>query len=97
MKVTIAFKHMEHTPSLDERINEKSNKIAKFLDGKSNLKWTCYVEDGQHHAEVSFIGPKIEFHATSNSDSMYKTLDLVIDKLQRQVTKKKEKWKLKTD
>ena len=94
MKIVSNFKHLEHTPSLDEKIEQKSQKLKKFLDGNLEVHWTCYVrDDGQHCADIKVTGPSFEFHASAHSDSLYKSLDLVISKIERQVHKKKSKWK----
>ena len=95
MKVTISFIHLEHTPSLDERIQNKSKKLEKFLGGKGHVKWHCYVKENQHYAEVDLIGPHYEYHATASTDSLYKTIDQVVGKLEKQISKRKEKWKNK--
>ena len=91
MKVTITFRHLDHTPSLDERIKEKSDKLSKFLGGKSHIKWSCYVKEGNHYAEVDLLGPNFSYHATAHTDSLYKTIDQVVSKIERQLQKKKEK------
>jgi putative sigma-54 modulation protein len=93
MKITVTFKGLEHTPSLDERIREKSKKLDKYLDGNTNMKWFCYVEDQQQIAEITLLGPKFEFHARAHSDSLYKSLDLAVDKVEKQMKKQKDKWK----
>lgn len=93
MKITISFQHLEHTPSLDERIREKSEKMKKYFDGNLNIKWNCYVEDLNHFAEVTMFGPQFEYHAKAHSDSLYKTIDLCVEKLEKQVVKRKEKVK----
>ncbi|MBL6988720.1 MAG: ribosome-associated translation inhibitor RaiA [Bacteriovoracaceae bacterium] len=93
MKLKITFKHLEHTPSLDEKIREKSKKLEKYLDSSAVLNWTCFVKDGHHYAEVDVHNLHYDFHATANSDNLYKTLDLVIAKLTKQLSKKKEKVK----
>jgi len=93
MKVTITFLHLEHTEALDERIYEKSAKLEKFIDGEINLKWSCYVKEGNHYAEVDLNGPTFHYHATGHTDSLYKTIDVVVDKLEKQLCKKKGKWK----
>ena len=80
MKVTITFRHLEHTPSLDERISEKSEKLNKYLGGRSHIKWGCHVKNGIHYAEVELLGPKFKYHATGKSDNLYKTIDLVSDR-----------------
>ncbi len=97
MKVTITFRHLDHTPSLDERINEKSEKLAKFLGGRSHIKWGCTVKNGNHYADVELLGPKFKYHATGKSDSLYKSIDIVVAKLEKQIQKKKEKLVAKKD
>ncbi len=93
MKITVSFHHLEHTPSLDERIQEKSQKLNKYLDGKTHVKWSCYVKDGNHHADVHLIGPHFEHRATAHSDSLYKTIDMVMDKVEKQLSKQKQKMR----
>lgn len=95
MKVTISFQHLEHTPSLDTRIKEKTTKLKKYMEGKTHAKWNCYVQDHVHYAEVDLVGPRCEFHATAHSDSLYKSIDLVIHKLEKQIQKKSSKIKNK--
>ena len=93
MKLTIAFKHLEHTPSLDERIREKTQKLEKYLEGNIHVKWTCYSNEGQQYSEIDLIGAHMEFHAKAKADTLYKTIDMVVDKVERQLIKKKQKWK----
>jgi putative sigma-54 modulation protein len=94
MKIKSSFRNFEHTPSLDEKINLKSKKLEKFFDGNVELHWTCSVpEGGKHWAEIKILGPNFEYHASAHSDTMYKSLDLVIQKVQKQVVKKKDKWR----
>jgi putative sigma-54 modulation protein len=93
MKVTISFLNLEHTPSLDERITEKCEKFGKYLGGNFHATWHCYVKDNHQYADVALVGPKVEYHATAHSENLYKTIDMAIDKLERQVVKTKEKTK----
>lgn len=95
MKLTISFQNMKHTPSLDERIEEKTNKLERYLEGHYHAKWTCYVKDNHHHAEVELTGPRDNFHASGKADNMYKTFDVVINKLEKQIHKKHDKVKNK--
>src|SRR5690554_7220556 len=94
MKIVSSFKHMEHTPSLDEKIEKKSQKLKKFFDGNFEVHWTCSVgERGRQQAEVKIVGPSFEYHASASAEKLYKALDMVIQKIQRQVSGKKEKWR----
>ncbi len=93
MKIVSSFKHLEHTPALDEKIEAKSQKLKKFFEGNFEVHWTCFVRDGKQWADVKVIGPQFEYHASAHADSLYKTLDLVIAKVEKQIHKKKSKWK----
>jgi putative sigma-54 modulation protein len=94
MKIVSTFKNLEHTEALDERIEEKSQRLNKFFEGNFDVQWTCYIrEDGQHCADIKVLGPAFEYHAAAFAENLYKTLDLAIGKIERQVHKKKTKCK----
>ena len=91
MKVKISFKHLEHTPALDARIEEKSARFAKFFEKKCDVSWVCWVEEGIHYAELKVLGPQFECFAKAHAEDLYKCLDLAAEKAERQVEKYKEK------
>lgn len=90
MKLKISFKHLEHTPALDERIHEKSEKFEKYFQGNTSVHWFCWVENNKHYAEIKVHGPKFDFVAKAASDNLYKAFDLVVDKMERQIEKQKD-------
>jgi putative sigma-54 modulation protein len=93
MKLTISFKHLEHTPSLDKRIRKKSKKLEKYLNGEGRVSWTCYVKNNSHCAELVCHGPGFEYFAKGVSENLYKSLDKAISKMEKQIAKKMEKMK----
>ena len=93
MKVTISFRHIKHTKKLDGKIKEKSEKLERFLEGKTTLKWSCHYDDGVFYTETSLIGPKFEFHSHSKAENIYKSIELAYQKIQKQLQKRKEKWR----
>ncbi len=90
MKLKISFKHLEHTPALDQRIHEKSEKFEKYFQGNTNVQWFCWVHNDEHWAEIKVHGPKFNFFAKASADNMYKSLDLVVEKMERQIEKQKD-------
>jgi putative sigma-54 modulation protein len=90
MKLKISFKHLKHTPALDERIKEKSEKLEKYFQGNSTVSWVCWVHGEEHWAEIKVHGPQYDFFAKACADNMYKSLDLCIEKMERQFEKKKD-------
>jgi putative sigma-54 modulation protein len=95
MNITISFKNLEHTPALDEKIRIKTNKLKKYLGGKTDVHWVCYIQEGKHYADIKLTGPAFQYLASANTDNMYKTLDQAISKIEKQLQKKKEMWKNK--
>lgn len=94
MKITITFKHLEHTEALDDKIRKKSQKFKKFFSNDEvHIKWTCFLKDKQQFSEVELIGPRDRYHAIAHSDNLYKTFDMVINKVLRQVSKKRKSQK----
>ena len=90
MKLKISFKHLDHTPALDERIKEKTERLEKYFQGNTSVHWVCWVHGEKHHAEIKVHGPKFDFFAKAHANNMYKSLDLVIDKIERQFEKQKD-------
>ena len=95
MKLKITFKHLDHTPALDERIKEKSEKFEKYFQGNISVSWVCWVHEEKHWAEVKVHGPKFDFFAKASADNMYKSLDLVVEKMERQIEKQKDQMRNK--
>jgi putative sigma-54 modulation protein len=92
MKVSSSFLHFEHTPSLDEKIKEASAKMSKFFNDLGTMKWSCYIKNGDHIAEVNYFAPHYEYHATAHSDSMYESIDGALSKIEKQACKQKDKF-----
>jgi putative sigma-54 modulation protein len=96
MHITISFKQLEHTEALDQKIKKKSMKLNKFFRGQFQVDWVCWCDEKQAHwAEVKVHGHSFDFYAKACSDSMYKTLDLVVDKIEKQMNKQKTKMRNK--
>jgi putative sigma-54 modulation protein len=95
MKITISFRHLEHTPALDEKIRSKSEKLGRYLDGHADLHWSCYIKNGLHYADLDLKGASFACNASANADNLYKSFDLVLGKIEKQLQKQKEKWKNK--
>lgn len=92
MKITTSFLHLEHTAALDEKIQEASHKLEKHFKDKGTIKWSCYVKNGVHFAEIYYHAPHCEYHAKASSDIMYHSIDLAVDKIEKQAFKKKDKF-----
>ncbi len=95
MELKISYKHLESTPSIEEKIHKKAEKLKKYFHGKIHVDWICSIESGMHNSEVTVRGGHLDCHATAVDDSLYKTFDEVVAKLERQLGKKFDQMKEK--
>lgn len=91
MKITTSFLHLEHTSALDEKIQEASLRLEKFFKDKGRIKWACSAKRGQHLAEVYYHAPHCEYHAKAVSENLYHSIDMAVEKIEKQAFKKKNK------
>ncbi|WPU63436.1 ribosome hibernation-promoting factor, HPF/YfiA family [Peredibacter starrii] len=85
MNVNITFRHMEHTPALDQVIRDKSEKFVKWFGPSADIRWTCWKDGVDHCSEVSVHAGHQEYFAKAHSDDLYKTFDMIVQKIQNQM------------
>lgn len=85
MTVNITFRHMEHTPALDQLIREKSEKFSRWLGVQAQAQWTCWMDGIEHYSEVTVNAGGQQYFAKAHSDDLYKSIDLTIHKIQNQL------------
>lgn len=92
MQVNITGHHVEITPALRDYVNSKLQKIERHFSNITNVHVTLTVDKKfLQKAEATVNLAKGEIFAESEADDMYAAIDLLIDKLDRQVVKHKEK------
>jgi putative sigma-54 modulation protein len=91
MQIQITGHSVEITPALKEYVDTKFTKLKRFTDHISNIHVILNVNKLQQMAEAQIKLHGSELHAKSDAESMYAAIDLLIDKLHRQLTKHKEK------
>lgn len=85
MNLNITFRHMEHTPALDQVIRDKSEKFQKWLGASVDVQWTCWNEGVEHYSEVNISAGSDKYFAKAHADDLYKTFDLIVHKIQNQL------------
>lgn len=85
MNITITFRHMVGTEAVKSYAHEKMAKLQKFLRQAMTANVTLSVEGLDHVADVGIASGSAHFHATERSEDMYASIDMVHDKLERQI------------
>ncbi|MGB0361027.1 MAG: ribosome hibernation-promoting factor, HPF/YfiA family [Endozoicomonas sp.] len=91
MQVNISGHHVEVTEALHEYVIKKLERLASHFDQITNVQITLSVEKLIQKAEATLHVPGLEVNATADHEDMYAAIDLLSDKLDRQLVKYKEK------
>ncbi len=91
MEFQITGHNIEVTPALRETVEKKLKKLEQLFDRINSIQVVLKVEKVQQIADATLQLNGAELHASAEDDDMYAALDLLLDKLSRQLTKHKEK------
>ncbi|MCU7835234.1 MAG: ribosome-associated translation inhibitor RaiA [gamma proteobacterium symbiont of Taylorina sp.] len=91
MQTDITGHHIDITDSLRDYVNQKMERVERHFDIVSQAHVILSVEKQRQKAEatLTFKGSKV--FADAVAEDMYAAIDSLIDKLDRQVKKHKEK------
>lgn len=93
MQINLTGHHIEITDSLRNYVDSKFTKLERHFDHINNVHVILNVEKLNQKAEAKMHLNGTEVFATSEHNDMYAAIDSLIDKLDRQVIKHKEKIK----
>ena len=93
MNFTIRGEKMEVTDSIKEYVVDKLSKLEKYFDepAKVNVKVLFKVRGREQKAEVTVSSMSYDLRREVSHSDMYAAIDLVLDKLERQIRKYKTK------
>jgi putative sigma-54 modulation protein len=91
MHINFTGHHIEVTPALRIFTEEKFKKLERHFDNIMNVNVIFNIQKLRQIAEASLKITKAEFHAQAESDDLYVSIDELVDKLDRQLIKHKEK------
>jgi putative sigma-54 modulation protein len=91
MQINLTGHHIELTSSLRDYVTSKFAKLERHFDHINNVHVVLNVEKLTHKAEATLHMNGNDIFASSSDNDMYAAIDSLIDKLDRQVLKYKEK------
>lgn len=95
MKVQVRGKNIEVTPALKEYVDKRIGKLDKYFDDLRDAQVTLIVEKGTHKVEVTIPVNGMILRGEEGTGDMYASIDLVIEKLEKQINKYKGKFSKK--
>ena len=99
LKINVRGENIEVTGAIREYVEKKLSKLEKYFEDTSNS--TAHVNlkvysDKNSKVEVTIPLPYLVLRAEETSPDMYASIDLVTDKLERQIRKYKTKLNRKS-
>jgi len=91
MQINITGHHVEVTPALRAYVTEKMQKLVRHFDQVISIHVILNVEKLQHLAEATVNAGGRTLFATESASDMYASIDGLIDKLDKQVRRHKDR------
>ncbi|QRX84507.1 ribosome hibernation-promoting factor, HPF/YfiA family [Glaciimonas sp. PAMC28666] len=96
MNFTISGHHLDVTPAIREHVLSKLERIKRHFDQVIDISVILTVDkitekEKRQKAEINLRVKGKDLHAESIAHDLYAAIDLLIDKLDRQVIKYKDK------
>ncbi len=91
MQISVTGHHLDLTDALTDYVNEKFKRLERHFDHINNVHVVLEVDKVRQKAEAKLNVNGGEIFAASEEDVMYAAIDSLVDKLDRQVIKHKEK------
>ncbi len=90
MGVAFTFRHMESSDALKEYAEEKIGKLQKLLRAPIEAEVVASLEKHLHCVDISVSAGGKRDQGREESDDMYASIDLDMDKIGRQVREDKD-------
>jgi putative sigma-54 modulation protein len=93
MKLDFTGRHFTVTPAIKKFAKEQIQKIEKILEGRgpASAHFILAIEKYRHVAEVKLTLRDTTLTSQATTDDMYTAITQALDKVGRQVTKRKDK------
>ena len=91
MQIKLTGHHIDMTPALRAYVEEKIGRLERHFDHMTSVHVILSVEKERHMAEATVQVNGGSLFADERHDDMYAAIDGLIDKLDRQIKKHKEK------
>ena len=95
MKINIHGRKIEVTDSIKNYIEEKLKRLDKYFENPGEISATAVVKvrSNDQIIEVTIPSKRFTLRAEESNNDLYAAIDLVVDKIERQIRKNKTKIK----
>ena len=91
MQTDITFKNIDSSDALKDYAFKRLSKMDRYIDRTAEAHVVLSVEKRRHKADVTLTADGTVINAVEITEDLYAAIDMVMDKLERQLKKYKEK------
>ena len=91
MNLSIIGRHLEVTPAIREYVMNKMARVLRHFDNVIDTQVILSIERLKHTAEITMRVRGKDIHCEATDENLYAAIDLLADKVDRQVIKYKSK------
>lgn len=91
MQTSVTFKNLDPSENLKSYVTEKLDRFDRLLDNPAEATVVLSVEKFRHIAEINISGDRLNINGKEEINDMYSAIDMVLDKLEKQIKKNKQK------
>ena len=91
MQTSVTFKNIDSSENLRSYVSDKLDRFDKYLYNPAEASVVLSVEKFRHIAEINIKGDRLNINGKEETEDMYSAIDMVLDKLEKQIKKSKEK------
>jgi putative sigma-54 modulation protein len=91
MQTSVTFKNLDPSENLKSYVKDKLDRFDKYLYNPAEANVVLSVEKFRHIAEININGDRLNINGKEETIDMYSAIDMVLDKLEIQIKKNKQK------
>jgi ribosomal subunit interface protein len=91
MRIDFKFRHVPHSEELTAYVTDHIDKLSKFEMKPVRAEFTFTVEKDHKRVDIHVRGEDIEMHAHADAEDFFTGVDQAIQKVAKQLSKKKAK------
>jgi len=93
MRIDFKFRHSPHSEELTAYVTDRVDKLERYELRPVRVEFTFSAEKDVRRVDIHVRGQDIEYHAHSETEDFFSGVDIALEKMARQLARKKAKIK----
>src|SRR4030042_5626176 len=95
MQIAVTCRHMETDEGIKDYVKGKVQRLEKYIESVQEVHVVLSGEKFRHIAEITIIGNGLTLNSQGKNNDLYKAIDQMIEKIERQIRERRGKLRRK--